>query len=804
MARGRNQNRGHNHQIPNTQLKNFPLNQQQQQQTHQPKLLPQSVSVHQQPNRKATTSTTTTLNETTNIFTNAPVANINKQQCSNWQSSDNKKATNPPSINSESYGHNNKTYNTSTNESQSNNNYDVNCLEASGGVEDLNTHLETNNGPAIFPTTQTTYQMTMSNNSCENFSQVKVNGDDDSSNEDHHNDDDVLFDNYSYSANESAGQIFQQNGFENVLNNDRNEEHDGPAVEINRSPVIEQNVGAIASVTENSNVRNKRLTASHNGNSLNAQFNNSAECDRDSLLIEDQEERDIKSIPAAMGQKNTKGNNTHNSSNSSSSTQTPSLNGRSLRESSVSSVSSLSSHCEGNTGNNYNQKRGQSPSVDVPTITVEDCSSVGSQQIAKSYDSNKTDEFYDFEIEPPSQQEQYNEFSDRYCENKDQENTAAQKANSSYGSQRTPSPTSMYSRYNYMKLEDVEEEDEGEEAEDEEEEEEEEEEEVENLNAHEDEQKNLKEEQVNRIEIVVDEQEDIFKSNNNLDNEYRRQNNNKHSNSLSPERLRQQQQQQLNTESTYININNSNNNSDCNLSTSFPDSGMGDSLASSSTNSRYINTNETDFDANSSKTMQQQERAQENEQKQLHIPFVRDGYSTDCDETLTQCDELLLDFAETPDYLDPTTTERLVCIESISLPDVVVESTNSSNATSTNSNHNAATSSLLSSSSLSSNTLTANSGIDRDYININGATGTTLSSVHFIPVHIEGSKNSNGTGYGGGSGRSSPRKQSVDDSLVGSSRATIEIIEDATELQHSPASTRSTKNNSDIIAEELK
>ncbi|XP_034662039.1 myosin-9 isoform X1 [Drosophila subobscura] len=129
-------------------------------------------------------------------------------------------------------------------------------------------------------------------------------------------------------------------------------------------------------------------------------------------------------------------------------------------------------------------------------------------------------------------------------------------------------------------------------------------------------------------------------------------------------------------------------------------------------------------------------------------PFTRDGYSTDCEETLLQCDEL-------DDERD--LSERLVCIESISLPDVVVESTTASTTTATASTTNGSSNSNLSTEA-------------QININIaNGAGGNSLGNVHFIPIHIEGRSRSN-----------SPNKQrSRDDSCLGES---LEITEDGSVL----------------------
>ncbi|EDW24785.1 GL23207 [Drosophila persimilis] len=125
-------------------------------------------------------------------------------------------------------------------------------------------------------------------------------------------------------------------------------------------------------------------------------------------------------------------------------------------------------------------------------------------------------------------------------------------------------------------------------------------------------------------------------------------------------------------------------------------------------------------------------------------PFARDGYSTDCEETLLQCDEL-------DDERD--LSERLVCIESISLPDVVVESTTASSTTATASTTNGSSSST------------------EAQININianGAGANSLGNVHFIPIHVEGRSRSN-----------SPKQRSRDDSCLGES---LEITEDGSVL----------------------
>ncbi|KAH8384048.1 hypothetical protein KR009_011839 [Drosophila setifemur] len=146
-----------------------------------------------------------------------------------------------------------------------------------------------------------------------------------------------------------------------------------------------------------------------------------------------------------------------------------------------------------------------------------------------------------------------------------------------------------------------------------------------------------------------------------------------------------------------------------------------------------------------------------------HTSFIRDGNSTDCEETLMQCDEL----DEFSDF-----SERLVCIESISLPDVVVEST-----TGSASEKSPSTAAAAGGGTSANNT--TNGSAEQININIaNGAGGNSLGNVHFIPMHIEGS-------HAGSRSRSgSPNKpRSRDDSFIGHDMPpSIEIVEDASIL----------------------
>ncbi|XP_018798750.1 PREDICTED: uncharacterized protein LOC108975007 isoform X2 [Bactrocera latifrons] len=242
------------------------------------------------------------------------------------------------------------------------------------------------------------------------------------------------------------------------------------------------------------------------------------------------------------------------------------------------------------------------------------------------------------------------------------------------------------------------------------------------------------------------------------------------------------------------------NTSDSNLSNSYPDSGIsGIDSHSSSTSSYSRRHSSSDNETRATRSTksgspimlqhysnnnnrQQQQHAQSLAQQ--HLPFVRDGNSTDCDESLMQCDDL--------DYLaeavDPN--ERLVCIESISLPDVVVESTTGSSVA------NASASTATSPSK----------GDSEQIININGATGNSIGNVHFIPIHVEGSA------------PATPKRRSLDDIVLGSGgginksfahmsglhqKSTVEIIEEDSELTNGSSNGYQSKEN-DATVEKLR
>ncbi|XP_050329212.1 uncharacterized protein LOC126758845 isoform X1 [Bactrocera neohumeralis] len=238
------------------------------------------------------------------------------------------------------------------------------------------------------------------------------------------------------------------------------------------------------------------------------------------------------------------------------------------------------------------------------------------------------------------------------------------------------------------------------------------------------------------------------------------------------------------------------NTSDSNLSNSYPDSGISGIDSHSSSTSSYSRrhsssdneTRATRSTKSGSPIMQQHYNNNNNRQQQQHtqslahqrLPFVRDGNSTDCDETLMQCDDL--------DYLaeavDPN--ERLVCIESISLPDVVVESTTGSSV-----------------ANISASTATSSSkGDSEQIININGATGNSIGNVHFIPIHVEGSA------------PATPKRRSLDDSVLGSGgginksfahmnglhqKSTVEIIEEDSELTNGSVNGYQSKENDETV-----
>ncbi|KAH8335738.1 hypothetical protein KR074_012194 [Drosophila pseudoananassae] len=137
----------------------------------------------------------------------------------------------------------------------------------------------------------------------------------------------------------------------------------------------------------------------------------------------------------------------------------------------------------------------------------------------------------------------------------------------------------------------------------------------------------------------------------------------------------------------------------------------------------------------------------------MNLNHTSRGNSTDCEETLLQCDEL-------DDFSD--FSERLVCIESISLPDVVVESTTSEKSPST-----------PAAAAGQGTSATAN-GESQININIaNGAGGNSLGNVHFIPIHIEGGSSTRSRSH---SRSSSPNKPRSRDDL--DMPPSIEIVED--------------------------
>ncbi|XP_037956471.1 uncharacterized protein LOC119686078 isoform X2 [Teleopsis dalmanni] len=209
------------------------------------------------------------------------------------------------------------------------------------------------------------------------------------------------------------------------------------------------------------------------------------------------------------------------------------------------------------------------------------------------------------------------------------------------------------------------------------------------------------------------------------------------------------------------NLVKSENASDSNLSTGCPDSGFVDGAQAK---------------AGSSDREAFAQRAATSNTSGHHLPFVRDGNSTDCDELLMPNEEY--------DYLDnvddggvTNVAERLVCIESISLPDVV-ESTASS---------------LLQANGASSS---GSSTTEEQIVNINGATGNSIGKVHFVPIHVEGS--------------SEPiKRRSVDDSCIGSGgirmgeEPTIEIIEEGGDTNYAK-SNKFGNFGKDLLAEKYK
>ncbi|XP_070072943.1 calponin homology domain-containing protein DDB_G0272472 isoform X2 [Drosophila takahashii] len=203
--------------------------------------------------------------------------------------------------------------------------------------------------------------------------------------------------------------------------------------------------------------------------------------------------------------------------------------------------------------------------------------------------------------------------------------------------------------------------------------------------------------------------------------------------------------------------------SDSNLSSSYADSGIGESQESPN---QAHNPQPPQPPPRSSSHMATTQQSQQNPQNHTSS-FIRDGNSTDCEETFLQCDELD-DIERFGEF-----SERLVCIESISLPDVVVESTTASATASGTTLSATSTSAAAAPSSSSASSATTNGGDSQININIaNGAGGNSLGNVHFIPIHVEGRSRS-----------SSPKQRSRDDSCLGQDMTPcIEIIEDGSVL----------------------
>ncbi|XP_041675066.1 uncharacterized protein LOC108115593 [Drosophila eugracilis] len=202
--------------------------------------------------------------------------------------------------------------------------------------------------------------------------------------------------------------------------------------------------------------------------------------------------------------------------------------------------------------------------------------------------------------------------------------------------------------------------------------------------------------------------------------------------------------------------------SDSNLSTSYADSGIGEQELPGQHQHQPEHQQPPQPPPRSSSHMA-------TNQNLSHTSFIRDGNSTDCEETFLQCDELD-DIERFSEF-----SERLVCIESISLPDVVVESTTANATTSgtTSSSTAAAGGATATATSRTSPLATTNGGDSQININIpNGAGGNSLGNVHFIPIHVEGRSRSN-----------SPKQRSRDDSCIGQDMTPcIEIIEDGSIL----------------------
>lgn len=588
--------------------------------------------------------------------------------------------------------------------------------------------------------------MTMSNNSQKNFNQVKVNnnneanddGDnddddndagagDDNDNDDNDNDNDN--DDYDVESEEFKHQ--SNSARENCRHSstspkrDVNCDHIGERVNelrgnniaeneetnnIIRSSCTEHNGSVYAQVIENRKGTNDCPQFINNLNYANDAFvvgTGLKRCDDSNSVITDIRNfnSNENNVHMAMGQKSTKSES--NTSNP------PSL--RSNRE----SLYTLSS--EGpNTGNNRERETSSSLSslsstlspnnTQVPLITVSDCSNndaFNSHEEVQCIERNlnESEEFFDFDTENHQEENFVDIQNEEISKNYDQQKTVTH---------HYPPSTSLYNqmRCNQNKLEDVPEQEENEEDEEE------------KNDADSSEEEEEEEEEDEDEEFVDIDRSDCVKTVLS-----------KHSNSCTPE------EPLLLTSNT--------NESELNSCNSFPDSGVGDSLATSA-NNNYAHNGEYIPNANSFSHHHHQKY--DNFQQQ-RLPFVRDNNSTDCEETLTQCDDLQ-DFIDTSSHDCRDSAERLVCIESISLPDVVVESTNSGGSGSSSSS---------STTQSSLNSSTSSTDIECDIININGAEGNSCGNVHFIPVHVEGGQRN---------------KQKTSDNINGSiQNASIEITE---------------------------
>ncbi|XP_036324823.1 uncharacterized protein LOC118738040 isoform X2 [Rhagoletis pomonella] len=398
----------------------------------------------------------------------------------------------------------------------------------------------------------------------------------------------------------------------------------------------------------------------------------------------------------------------------------------------------------------------------LPKITVVDCSgSLSSQKEGIAGSPVEQEVFYDFENEPPTKRECSGVEINAVDEHNNQVTDDIEE-DEVFHNQETPE--NIYQpkwslRYNHTKLENVPEQEE---------------------NDEEDEDENYE------ADSAADSDSDDIEADANVDI----------AKTVGADNLDIEFEGSQHFESPESNALKSANTSDSNLSTSYPDSGISgiDSHCSStSSHSRRHSSSDNETRTaraikSGSPTMQQHNGRQQQHQSQppshQRLPFVRDGNSTDCDETLLQYDDL-----EYVAELDPN--ERLVCIESISLPDVVVESTTGASGA----NGSA-------SSTVAGDNAFGDSGGSEQIININGATGNSIGNVHFIPIHVEGSD------------QTTPKRRSVDDSVLGGGinksfahmngmhqKTTIEITEDGSELiydKFNGHNSRSNDNNATV------